>query len=202
MKFFIAVLCSSHLITAEASPCSFCEGVDVDQAIELPYTDGMTCGTVTLASSVLEEGTEDCSLIQGSEVFCCPEVLLSEPTGGPCSFCVGKDVLGFMNPQIPMEDAELAGMNCENMAAYAEFITAPSAMECYELSLMEGTCCPAAMSSSGTSPRYVQCVHVSYRACLHPAACLLHISNYEFFSPFASVAASLVTTALIAVASH
>ena len=174
MKFVIAIitLCSSLLISTEAATCSFCDGVDVDQAIEI--TNGVTCGMATFAISTLEEGTEDCSSLQGAQAICCPEALLSDRTGGSCGFCAGAEVLVDANPEIPAEYAEMAGiMNCGTIAVFAEIGFNGTASECAELRLIEGTCCPGARSSSGTSPRYVQCVHVSYRACLHPAACSL-----------------------------
>jgi hypothetical protein len=154
MKCFIAIiaLCSSLLITTEAATCSFCEGIDFDQSLEIPYTDGMTCGMVTdtLAILAFEEGTEDCSSLQGAQAICCPEALLSDRTGGPCGFCAGVDVLVDVNPEIPAEDAGLAGMNCGIIAVFAETGVNGTATECAELRFMEGVCCPEAFLSDRT----------------------------------------------------
>ena len=163
MKRVIAIiaLCSSLLITTEAATCSFCDGFDFDQALEIPFTDGMTCGMVVAVAQAVavEEGTEDCSSLQGMQSFCCPEALLSDRTGGPCGFCAGVDVLVDVNPEIPAEYAGLAGMHCGIIAVFAETGVNGTASECAELRPMEGTCCPGASSSSDASPRYVQHVH-------------------------------------------
>ena len=81
MKFFSAIIVLfSRLVTTEASTCSFCAGADVDEAMEIPYTDGVTCGMAILAASVYEEGTDDCSALHAGESICCPEAVLSDRT--------------------------------------------------------------------------------------------------------------------------
>ena len=90
MKFFSAVIMLSSLLPTESSVCSFCHS---DQTIEVPDVGATTCGTVILGTSAVEEGAQACSDLQRAEAFCCPEVLLSDRTGGVCNFCVDADIL-------------------------------------------------------------------------------------------------------------
>ena len=85
MKFFSAIIVLFSLVSTKASAWSFCGGVNVDQAIEI--MDGITCGMAILSASVYKEGTQECSNIQAGESLCCPKAVLSDQTGGSCSFC-------------------------------------------------------------------------------------------------------------------
>lgn len=44
----------------------------MEETKEIPKLGRLTCGLVAFTASTLHEGTDDCSLLQIGESFCCP----------------------------------------------------------------------------------------------------------------------------------
>lgn len=115
-KFFSAIIIFSSLLKTGATTCNICNEVDIDQSMEIPGGEGVTCGQTILAASVLEEGTEECSAIQLLEVVCCPAAV--DHTGS-CNSC---PIFNMTKSFIVLEPLLLLGTGTSHCLSFLETI--------------------------------------------------------------------------------
>ena len=135
--YIAAIIFSIGLIKngAAATPCSICNGVTVDESIEIPLY-GVTCGL--LFPETVEEGTEECTQFQILEAYCCP----SEFEGTPCNFCEGVEELS--------DTVISEGMSCNDTSLYLPLFPDDSE-ECTAFKQFESVCCPS-VATAPVSP--------------------------------------------------
>ena len=56
-----------------ALTCSICQGPTLLDDLEIPDTDGVTCGQLALVMFGYEATSANCTIIQDVEEFCCPD---------------------------------------------------------------------------------------------------------------------------------
>ena len=147
-KFSEALCCPSA-----ASTCSICKGTKLFGDVVVPGTDGLTCVEVAFFAANNEIASENCTLFENTEAFCCPD---PDVHGSRCYLC-GEDGVGEMDDvQIP---GETVGWTCGDEARWVVSYNDDSD-ECLNLQLagVESFCCgistsaPSAGSISSPPP--------------------------------------------------
>lgn len=126
--------------TAPDVPCDFCkaEGVTAgDDALISEEGDGFTCGQATFYAGTLEGTAEQCSMVQGAELFCCPTAPKTS-----CDFCKSGVTAGddFVIP-------ESEGATCGQAVIFTTTLDGASD-SCAEVQQAELLCCPALLEST------------------------------------------------------
>lgn len=113
-----------------ANACSFCEeGID-NLDLELPKSEGRTCGTVNALAATMEEGSELCTTLKQAESECCPL------PAGLCTFCQE----GIPDPSIVMS----SGQSCGSMQAAVASVQSDNDL-CSQIKAVESQCCPVSV---------------------------------------------------------
>ena len=110
--------------------CSFCEDGMIDARLEIPGTQGRTCGSQKDRAENLNGLTALCRTIQQSEDVCCPE-----PVTNPCTFCEEGIV------DLDLELPQSGGRTCGTVNALAATMEQNSEL-CTTLKQAEVLCCP------------------------------------------------------------
>jgi hypothetical protein len=130
--FFEALCCPSA-----ASTCSICKGAKLKADFIVPGTDGLSCGYVAYEAAAYEIGSENCTVYEGAEAFCCPD---AENVNSPCYLCGDAGDESFDDVQIP---GDATGLTCGQVALEAIDYESTSE-ECSALRAYADSCCPGA----------------------------------------------------------
>lgn len=126
------VCCPESIVNA----CTFCEeGID-NLDLELPDSEGRTCGTVNALAATMEEGSELCTILKQAESKCC------QLPAGFCTFCQE----GIPDPTIVMS----GGQSCGSMQAAVASVQSDSDL-CLEFKAVESQCCPVSLPPTNPS---------------------------------------------------
>jgi len=110
--------------------CTFCKDGMIDASLEIPGTQGRTCGSEKDRAESLNGLTPLCRSVQQAQDVCCPE-----PITNPCTFCEeGIDNLDLELPQS-------GGRTCGTVNTLAATMEQGSEL-CTTLKQAEILCCP------------------------------------------------------------
>jgi len=110
--------------------CTFCKDGMIDASLEIPGTQGRTCGSEKDRAESLNGLTPLCRSVQQAQDVCCPE-----PITDPCTFCEeGIDNLDLELPQS-------GGRTCGTVNTLAATMEQGSEL-CTTLKQAEILCCP------------------------------------------------------------
>jgi len=128
------------------SSCNFCpSGLSAGNALlEVPDSDGLTCGDLVVYAAAVENESETCSDIMMAEVLCCPEENASTMT---CSFCENGVTVDpeYVIPFAPN------GETCGYLNEIAPALEADSEF-CPQIQAAEPVCCPPTEVIEDTTP--------------------------------------------------